>query len=489
MHSWSEVPYLPIAKNVPSLSLMANRKLNAYRDTLYLRQSILDYELFQLSVRIIKLWSIRYGLHSTRMGYLDEAQIVIMVATICEEIQHHQSLSAYDVVLKFFAYYSTFDFEHEVVYCKALHPQGPPERRFFGPGLVILTSYDPVVDVASSTNKNSVAIVQENLRAAHATLEDGDWHSLLSEQDPSVGVGRTGSLSIRLSNFPSFPAYIRINVSFWGLSGLKAGRFVDSIEKELPGLVKDLLKSVPNIQVRAWPVRFKESQEAEEANFESYYKVFYVLGVAPAAADTLAIGDILQTQTDGFIDRLRSDSSYDARISWLGASLEHNIHIDDLQQDEKDWGLIPDEEKPDDTDDEDDSSPSRTIYETTRTQKSRNNSEVGAKPTKSQKKESASTTSGVPNTAPLRMSLDILHRINHDPNIDSEDYIIGYEDRHVGIKEVPVAWWITDDQTRDDFIPQSRILYFRRKYDGVKVWERKTKIDLIFGSGAGDGTK
>lgn len=41
------------------------------------------------------------------------------------------------------------------------------------------------------------------------------------------------------------------------------------------------------------------------------------------------------------------------------------------------------------------------------------------------------------------------------------------------------------EQTDEEFIPQHRILYFKRKSDSTVVWERRTRIDLLFGSGRG----
>lgn len=51
---------------------------------------------------------------------------------------------------------------------------------------------------------------------------------------------------------------------------------------------------------------------------------------------------------------------------------------------------------------------------------------------------------------------------------------------------MPVAMWKGGgDVTDEEFIPQHRILYFRRKGDGVRVWDRKKRVDLLFGTGDG----
>lgn len=83
----------------------------------------------------------------------------------------------------------------------------------------------------------------------------------------------------------------------------------------------------------------------------------------------------------------------------------------------------------------------------------------------------------------LRPASDILSRLRWDANIDIDEYIIGYDDRFLGDKEVPAGQWKAE-LTDEAFIPMHRILYFRRKSDGVRVWDRETRTDLLFNSGA-----
>ncbi len=105
---------------------------------------------------------------------------------------------------------------------------------------------------------------------------------------------------------------------------------------------------------------------------------------------------------------------------------------------------------------------------------------------------------GRPATAPLektrvpklRPALDVLHRLRWDPSYADEAFIVGYEDRFQGVLEVAMSQWRAE-QTDEEFIPQHRILYFKREADGVRVWDKKEKLDLVFGSGIvqNDGLK
>ena len=83
----------------------------------------------------------------------------------------------------------------------------------------------------------------------------------------------------------------------------------------------------------------------------------------------------------------------------------------------------------------------------------------------------------------LRPALDVLYRIQHDVTLDSSDYVIGYLDRIKGMMEMPFEWWVSKETTSDDFIPQSRIRYYKRVSDNVVVWDRDKRKDLLFGSG------
>jgi uncharacterized protein (UPF0248 family) len=69
-----------------------------------------------------------------------------------------------------------------------------------------------------------------------------------------------------------------------------------------------------------------------------------------------------------------------------------------------------------------------------------------------------------------------------DPGLQKSNFTIGYLERFEGIKEIPVAKWITDTSD-EDFIPQHRIKYVKRSSDGEIMWDREGRIDKIFGSG------
>ncbi|PWY89977.1 hypothetical protein BO70DRAFT_358971 [Aspergillus heteromorphus CBS 117.55] len=82
----------------------------------------------------------------------------------------------------------------------------------------------------------------------------------------------------------------------------------------------------------------------------------------------------------------------------------------------------------------------------------------------------------------LRPAADIINRIIWDDALDASNYVIGYEDRFEGRLEAVFNSW-KKETTDEEFIPQHRILYIKRRSDGEVVWDRRRRIDRIFMSG------
>jgi uncharacterized protein (UPF0248 family) len=187
----------------------------------------------------------------------------------------------------------------------------------------------------------------------------------------------------------------------------------------------------------------------------------------------LAKQKLLQTFSR-FVDQLYADGKhYIPKTSWIGISLVKPSDVRDLRLDTRDWGDYEsnlDEESDDELEvegnqDDDESPASHKLPARTA--------------------PSSSTATPV-STNKLRPASDVLNRLRWDSNLDPSEYIVGYEDRFLGAKEMSLERWKTE-QTDEEFIPQHRILYFKRSSDGVVVWERRTRIDLVFGSGVGTG--
>ena len=279
--------------------------------------------------------------------------------------------------------------------------------------------------------------------------------------------------------------YVKIDVSFWGTSSTKGGRFLQAVEYAISRLVKRLIKHYRNTAFHAWPRPFVSSSEestADAQTAEQVYEASYFIG-----CDLLRRGEPVDENifpdaesTSTWFDRELENSKWnDFSSAFASVQLVEKVDPSEWAPDTKERAPVPEEQRRDDSSDDeaedlfvenlsiDDSMPAKPR----------------AAPKTSKLKDAAQSLPSPGCSRPLRPALDILHRIQHDTSMDSSDFIIGYLDRHTGLLEMPLEWWVGKDATCEEFIPQSRIRYFKRKSDGVVVWDREERKDLVFGSG------
>jgi uncharacterized protein (UPF0248 family) len=247
--------------------------------------------------------------------------------------------------------------------------------------------------------------------------------------------------------------------------------------------------------VRIWPARFTDTDASSQPESESKdYHGCYLIGLSWAADSTPATSKedrqtakpTLEKTLDRFLTLLRTDDkNYDPSTSWINVSLAAPAEVAGLRLDDREWGdyaLDPDS-------DDDDSEGEEEEEE----EESNEPADAPTRKLPARSKQPANPSAPVA-SAKLRPASDVLHRLRWDPALDPADYIIGYEDRFLGTRETGLERWKTE-QTDDEFIPQHRILYFRRKVGedgsarGEVVWERATRIDRVFGSGASAGVR
>ncbi|MBK9757915.1 MAG: DUF504 domain-containing protein [Nannocystis sp.] len=76
----------------------------------------------------------------------------------------------------------------------------------------------------------------------------------------------------------------------------------------------------------------------------------------------------------------------------------------------------------------------------------------------------------------LRPVQDIVGRIRFDPIFAAAHFTIGYEERFAGVREAPLADFLGEGE-----VPWHRIWFI--KAGPLIVWDRRERIDLVFGSG------
>ena len=84
----------------------------------------------------------------------------------------------------------------------------------------------------------------------------------------------------------------------------------------------------------------------------------------------------------------------------------------------------------------------------------------------------------------MRTAEDVINRIKWDEMLPEESFTVGYLDRFLGLQEEHFSTFSWEDLAGADYdvlaIPQHRIQYFKYKTD--KVWDKSTRMDLVFGS-------
>lgn len=86
---------------------------------------------------------------------------------------------------------------------------------------------------------------------------------------------------------------------------------------------------------------------------------------------------------------------------------------------------------------------------------------------------------------PMKTASDVISRIQWDEELSPKDFVVGYLDRFIGIMEKSFTDFSWEDLASVDHfvdlaIPRHRIQYF--KYRGEIVWDKRERIDRVFGS-------
>ena len=260
-------------------------------------------------------------------------------------------------------------------------------------------------------------------------------------------------------------------------------------------LIIDLGRKIPSLMVRMWPQRFAEQQIDTGPTSGPECHGCYLIGLdwQNDSADEVRVGEakmvesVLHAALCQFEARLRGDGKYfDTKTCWLSAEVARGSELGSLQADRRhlgegygEHGTSEDELDSGDEDedeDEDEAGEEGGMQRNDAKRPHRPGARANA-PFPRQQSPSHATVPGK-----FRTATDVMNRLRWDASMDSSDYIIGYEDRFTGTRERRLELWKTE-QTDEEFIPQHRILYFKRRSDNVIVWERRTRTDDLFGSG------
>ncbi|KAI1356585.1 hypothetical protein F5Y01DRAFT_81065 [Xylaria sp. FL0043] len=473
--SWPHVMRLPASDPVFALPTQTLSKLKPARDMFYLRRTIPDYAAFRTAYHLIRYWAKQRGIYSAKSGLLSGIQISVLLSRVCKLLSHEGvPVPLPSILTTFFHHYASFDWSTQIAFDPFFHKQLRYVRTAREP-MAILGFYPPSLNTALNASLPSVWTISNEFKRASTLLsqEGTTWSTFLN--------GTQGYMEF----LASFKTFVKIDAQFWGISLGKGSGFVGWLESRCVMLLVDLNRRLPNVHARIWPARFVNEGVSDD---ETDYQGYYLIGLnkleessdEPISRDDMkTILGSLRAALQKFEGQIRGDEKYfDSNSSWMSASLVSRSELGKPQLDSREWGeyTVGDDE----FDEEEDDCEEEELLDSD----GEADSSLGAAGrSKSKNKAAAASHPARPAyNGKFRSSADVINRIRWDPNMDSGDYIVGYEDRFLGTRERALDAW-KSEQTDEEFIPQHRILYFKRKSDGVTVWDRKERRDTVFGSG------
>ncbi|PON21249.1 hypothetical protein TGAM01_v209840 [Trichoderma gamsii] len=472
----------PSSDPVFTLPVQTLAKLKPARDLFYLRRSIPDITKYRVAHLFIKAWAQSRGLYAAKYGMLGGIHISSMLVPICKALANEsEAVSTADILTTFFQHYSKFNWETGIVFDPFYHP-GLKYHRTFREPLCLLGWHGPSLNAASTASISTVNALASELTRAVALIDQQNmtWSKFLGlkQNGTPLALVEKGAADF----LDSYRSYIKISARYWGSSQQKGRKYLGWLESRCISILVDISRKSPSLIPRIWPARFADEDPTNGVDQTSELNACYLIGlkwdenVTDKSTTSLAAAEgsvhvILQE----FESRIQRDDKYfDAESCWMSASISRrsslgSVRLAPSQLYDYD-GADSDLDEDVDSEELDESDGDIT------------GANKDSRATKTDSSKPSLKAVKPPGAGKLRSAIDALNRIRWDVSMDSSDYLVGYEDRFVGAQEKALDSWKAE-QTDEEFIPQHRILYFKRKSDGVIVWDRRLRVDTIFGSG------
>ncbi|KAI2469906.1 hypothetical protein F4781DRAFT_204909 [Annulohypoxylon bovei var. microspora] len=461
--TWPRALTLPPTDPIFELPSSVLVKLKPLRDLCHLQRTVPDLAVFKLAHRFITFWAKRRGIYAAKFGYLGGIQISILLSRVYNLLScRGRSVSAPTLLTAFYIHYAGLNWKEHIVFDSLFHKTLRYVRTAQEP-MSILGFYGPNLNTAQAASGPTVHVISKEFERALTLLSRFviTWPDFLGED-----TGATEFLN-------TYKAYIKITPRFWGVSLAKGNGFVEWLESRCVSLLADLSKQVPEMSPRIWPARFINQDAPEEATeYEGHYLVGLKMensqGKVINKKDGIAALERIRAVLYKFENQIVSDPKhFDPKSYWMGITIVTGSEVKQLRLDDRDWGKYTLEAEADDIGD----SKFWASMEAEELNEPQTKKEPAVKPPIRPAYEGKFRPAG-----------NVLNRLRWDQGIDSGDYIVGYEDRFSGAMERPVDLW-KSETTHEEFIPEHRILYFKRKSDGTTVWDKEERRDEIFGSG------
>lgn len=500
--TYARAPWpLPSSGPTRHLSPDTLKALRAYKDLDYVQRSVPDIVVFRLAHRFIKTWAEIRGIYSEKMGYLSGIQITVLLTRTHKRLVTQAVWPTVpELLFTFFKEYAVFDWEKNVVFDECFHKNLSYSRTSREP-LVILSYFPPALNTSLAATTSSVKTIRSEFQQAAKILdqENRTWADLLSVSIPDCPTSGSSAADDFLM---CHQRYIKISVQYWGGSTTKGRGFIGWVESRIPSLLADLDMRLKILHFRIWPTRFQENWQDNEAQSDSHteegeYQGAFFIGVdvvSKTGESRPGSGKAMVETFKKFAQQIRSDERhFDAAFMAIGfrfqRSLDNFMPRNDLPNgqdvenhqsvryrlDPRNWDAYTKWDDDFDVDGEE-RRPKQAI--TVQSEWSASSKDIKKPATNQPRSAVGPKPQGM---GKFRSAADVLNRLRWDASYDQNDFVVGYEDRFLGAMERGLDDW-KSEQTHEEFIPQHRILYFKRNIDGVLVWERRTRTDLVFGS-------
>ncbi|KAK2730709.1 DUF455 domain-containing protein [Colletotrichum kahawae] len=481
-NQWPDLLKRPPSDPAFSLPTQTLLKLKPARDLYYIVRSVPDLAQFRVCYQVIKTWAKARGIYAAKFGYLGGVHLSVMLVRVCKMLLHGMgTVSTADVIATFFNHYAHFDWKNDIVFDPFFHKQ-LRYHRTPREAMCLLGWHSPTLNTALIASVPTVKIISTELQQANTQfIEGATWQAILS----APGMIAEKDLSPGAASFLcSYKTFVNLRIHYWGGSLERGSRLVGWLESRCASLLVDINRKVPGLAPRIWPARFVDAATPNSQCQQSEYQGSYLVGLEWISGDERPEKETLITTHSNlravlhqFEQHIHGDEKYyDATTSWFSATLVKRTELGDLRLDNREWGDYVDGDDDSDSDEEEDEENEEGIEV------------LGLPPGKLGKKEKAKAATNQPRSVVVpkpegagkfRTALDVLNRLRWDAEIDGNDFVVGYEDRFVGAQEKALAEW-KSEQTHEEFIPQHRILWFKRRSDGVVVWDRSKRVDLLF---------
>lgn len=492
-----------LISTLPPYSL---RPLNTYRDTAYLIHTIPSLPIYRTAHRFLSLYLKRRGLYSAKFGYLGGVHLSLMLSRVMKLLSAspNQSnstqanpISPASLIRTFFTHYASFNFSQSIIrdpQIAASHKAYDPTSRSTREPVLIQSIHKPTarVNIAASCTHLSALTLSTEFSLASSKLQQGDWNWCLQSQKASAEEFVEG-----------FGAFVRVAIEVWEvweMGNEQIREILGVVESRMRGLLVALGR-VEGVEGRVWPGRFytpdpekengkgKGKQEQDKMDMEldyidvgenedddAHFKGYYLIGIAVPSSNSLDpdrkrfLENKIVDAARVFERNLRALREIEKGNVWVEVDVvpKKTVSAMALVLDTRLWATSQ-------------SPLSTTAIFTPPSSTTASTPALRSTASKPKPKTNKPTTK-------LRPVQDIISRIRWDPSLSVSDFVVGYEDRFVGIKEIELSAWKME-QTDLEFIPLHRIMWVRRKEEGregagagVKVWDRRERVNLLHGN-------